>query len=240
MIQRMISPTNRLTSIAIWVGLLASLLALRPSSADVVLGGHDWDPTGVGLWTNRYGSTTLDTPSTGGQTGGFLQVTFPETLVPESSQTGWYDVVYTKATNLYTGTWTTDMWVQMDFWASNIAPGAVQVQWQSTSNADIWGYSLTTPGTGWTSLAASFMNWTNWQYAGATEAQYLSDLASIDWIGVYIYRNSGDVQIYGLDDFDLMVPEPAEVLLLALALTMIGLSLYRRRVRPVVPSLSTG
>ena len=220
---------NRLISMAAWAGLIVALLAPHPVCADVLLGGHDWDPNpGPDAWTNRYGSTILATPSTGGDTGGWLSVTFPAA----GAETGLYDVAYTKATNLYTGTWSTDMWVQMDFWASNQSPAALQVQWQSSGNTDIWSYALTPPGTGvWTTVGASFGDWTSWQYTGAaSEAQYLSDLASIDWIGVYIYRNGDDLQVYGLDDVDLMVPEPAESLMLAFALMITGLSLRRKRV----------
>jgi hypothetical protein len=214
---------------------MTALLWMGPSRAQAypILGQEDWDPvSSASAWTNLYGWTTLATPSAGGYTGGWLQVTFPYTESPESGmKTGWYDVVYMKATNLFAGSWNTNMWVQFDFWASNKSPGAVQVQWQSTNvGDDIWGAAVGTPGTGtWTTLSASFMNWSNWMYDGATEAEYLSDLASIDWIGVYIYRNTADEQIYGIDNFMLMIPEPAECLLLALALMTTGLSACRKR-----------
>ena len=81
----------------------------------------------------------------------------------------------------------------------------------------------------WSTFNAPFANWEDWQYAGATEDQYLSDLSSINWIGVYVYRNTGDDQIYGLDDCMLMVPEPAELMMLAVALAAAWWSLRRRR-----------
>jgi hypothetical protein len=170
-----------------------------PVRAEIMLGKHDWDPTGTGLWTDLYDSTTVSTAPVGGHTGGWMQVSFPATAQPQNLQAGWYDVAYTKATNLYAGTWNEDVWVEFDFWASNVAPGA-------------------------------------------TEAQYLADLASIDWIGVYIYRNTADLQIYGIDDFKLMIPEPAEYLVLALALATTGLSLHRKRLQPepVRPSDRSG
>ena len=175
-----------------------------------------------------YNWTTVEARPTGGNTGGWLQVGFP--AVDPMSPTGWYDIIYTRATNLYAGTWNTNMWVSMDFWASNQSPGALQVRWGTNSQSpDMWGYELTPPTTGWTSLAASFLNWTNWQYPGGTEAQYLSDLAAIDWIGVFIYRGDENAQFYGLDDFDLEIPEPAECLLLAFALVTTGVSLRRKR-----------
>ena len=83
----------------------------------------------------------------------------------------------------------------------------------------------------WSTQTASFANWQDWQYPGpgATESQYLADLGSIDWIGVYIYRGSGDEQIYGIDNFKLMVPEPAECFMLAAAVISSGMSLRRKR-----------
>lgn len=219
--------------------IVAVLIAVSPQAQGdaiiyPVLGDlHDWDPTGVGLWSSLNGWTTLATPATGGHTGGWQQVTFSQTAVPEHAQAQWYDIIYTSATNLYTGTWDTNQTVRFDFWASNVPPGAVQVQWQSSTNLDVWGYTLTPPATGvWTSFSAPLANWADWQYAGATEAQYLSDLSSIEWIGVYIYRNTAALQIYGIDNFALVIPEPAECLMLVFALMTTGVSLRRKAKHP--------
>jgi len=53
---------------------------------------------------------------------------------------------------------------------------------------------------------------------------YLADLASKDWIGVSVYRDVANQELYGLNEFKLMVPEPSEVLLLAMAFVVAGLA----------------
>jgi hypothetical protein len=213
------------------VAAVVVLATVSGAQADIVLGISDWD-TNLDPWTNQYGWTTIGRASPGGNTGGWLRVTFTNTTaeVPDSS---WSDIARTSATNLYTGTWTTQMWITFDFWQSNVVAGAIQVQWKSLTNSDIWGYALTPPaitgGTNWTTLTAPLLNWWDWAYPFATEQQYLADLSSVDWIGIYILRDTTDQQIYGIDNVKLMVPEPAECALLAVAAITSTMSLRRKR-----------
>ncbi len=46
---------------------------------------------------------------------------------------------------------------------------------------------------------------------------FIDDLAHIDWIGVGIERSSGDAGIGGINNSNLMVPEPVEIILLLFA-----------------------
>lgn len=213
------------------VATVAFFLALeRPVYAWITLGTFDWDPNpGAGAFTSEYGWSTVATPSSGGNTGGWLQVTFASTTSDPPDQ--WFDVVHAPATNLFAGAWTTNMWLTFDFWESNVVAGAVQVRWQSSTNDFVWRYSNLTPPDiqTWGSLTAPFMYWQDWQAPGATEAQYLADLQTIDWIGVYIYRNTQVEQVYGVDNMRLMIPEPAECFMLAAAVISSGMSLRRRR-----------
>ena len=210
---------------------LALFFPVSPSARATVITGHeDWDPvSSAKAWTNTYGWTTLATPGSGGKTGGWLRATFPEVDPEVGSGAGRSDIIRTSATNLFSGEWTTNMSVKFDFWASNKSPGGVAVERQSLTNSDVWGVAFNPPGTGRTPLGVSFGNLQGWMYDGANEAQYLADLASIDWIGVHIYRNTGDEQIHGIDNFMLTIPEPPECLMLVLALMTAGMSIRRKR-----------
>jgi len=215
-------------------------VALCPATAvraNILVGHHDWDPGPHG-WTNEHAAqdwTTLERPATGGNTGGWLRITFPETSEPEIFEDEWYETIYTPAENLFAGSWSTQMWVEFDFWASNAVPEALQVQWQSSTNDYVWGYVLTPTTTQtWTTFTAPLHNWDDWNSyeAGGSEDQFLSDLSTIDWIGVYIWRSDSSPEVYGLDDFRLMIPEPAESLMLAAALVASAMSFRKRRTKP--------
>ena len=82
------------------------------------------------------------------------------------------------------------------------------------------------------------IDWTNIGLGDA--GQYLANLSSIDWIGIYIERGGAGDESYGIDDFSLMVPEPAEILMLAAAFG-VGLLVFRRmRLVPVATKLNLG
>jgi len=218
-------------------GMAVILVCVVPAIADVFLGTpHNWDPyPGPGQWVSQYGWTTVDTPSTGGHTGGWLRVTFPTTASPPHDE--WYDIVRTDPSLIYSGEWTTNMWIDFDFWESNMVANSVQVRWKSTTNDFIWRYTdLTPPPVGtWTTMRAPFLNWRDWRYPGATVDDYLSDIKSIEWIGVYVYRKTDVLQVYGIDNFRLMIPEPAELVVLAVAMITSGMSLRRKKRRQAGP-----
>jgi len=216
----------------------AVTLWLTPSPAQPapILGQEDWDPiSSAAAWTNLRGWTSPATPNADGNTGESLRMTFPYVA---ASETGRYDGVCLRASNLFAGAWATNMPIRFDFWASNNSPGAAQVQWGTNGlGGDIREAVVDTPGTGtWTTLNASLLNWSNWMYDGAIEAQYLSDLASIDWIGVPIDRHTAGHPIHGIDNVMLMIPEPAGCLMLVLALVTMGISVRRKRPPPGSPS----
>lgn len=209
--------------------LFCGLIGLAPEArAATILGVHDWNAPFSYNWTNEYGTVNLGIPSSGGNTGGWLRVTFPASGDPGDA----YDVIQTPASSLFSGTWGTNMFTQFDFWASNAVPSHVQVWWASSSN--IWASSdlLLTGGTGtWSTIIGPEFIYSNWtpDTPGLSESTYLADLASINWIGIYIWRGAADDQIYGLDNFSLMVPEPGELIVLVVALAAAMLFLRRRR-----------
>ena len=209
---------------------VAIVLAM-PVRASMVLGIHDWDTDGHN-WQSQEGFTTLTDPVVGGgNPDGWLQIQFDATAAPEQDQAEWFDVVYVDAQALFPGQWDTSMNVGFDFLAQDAIPGTLQVQWSSSTNSDVWAASLNPPTATneWTSQRVYFDDWTAWQFPGATEDQFLSDLASIDWIGVYIYRTGADQQSYGLDNFSLMVPEPTQLAMIGAAVIASVFSMRRRR-----------
>jgi hypothetical protein len=212
--------------------LTAGFCLLLPmmATATMILGVHDWDD-GTNVveegWSSMYGwSQVTDPQSPGGNPQGWLEIKFTN-IVEDPPGPWWADVVSTPATNLFAGTWTTNMWVTFDFLADTVEPFALQVRWGSTNSSKQWRYNLDAPDVGdWTTYSASLLDWDDWDYAGGTEAQYLADLGSIDWIGIYIFRTGAGEQIYGIDNFMLMIPEPTQCMMLG----VVGLvSLWSRR-----------
>ena len=215
---------------------LATLVPAGQALAFSVLGEHNWD-SGPEGWTNTTGATTLiDGQTPGGNPGGWLQIDFAATTQDPPGDEYW-DVIYTEAENLFAGAWRTDMWVEFDFWAETTIPGALQLRWQSDTNTNYWSFALTPPAmtSQWTHYEAPLRSWNDWSYPGASEDQYLSDLATIDWIGVYIFRGSADAQTYGIDNFRLTIPEPAEYTMLGAAMLTSGLALRRRKRKKAPP-----
>jgi hypothetical protein len=194
-----------------------------------MLGQHDWE-LGEHPWTSD-GFASLNREASGGNPGGWLEITMPETgQAPGGDE--WFDVISTDASSIFAGGWETRMWVEFDFWADNTAPTA-QLRWQSAENDYIWANTVSsgTAQDGWQTFSPSFHDWTDWDTLtpmGASEEQYLADLSTIDWIGVYIWRDGADSQVYGLDDFKLMVPEPQEIIMLVAALMITLVSLRRK------------
>lgn len=210
------------------MALAALLLSAVPASANTIIGVIDWDANPPGTaWVADPGSVSV-APTVGGDQ--WLQIDF-EAADP-------LDVLVSgSAADLFAGTWSSEYWIEFDFWAGTTLPDTLQVRWGADESDDIWAHTVT-PSSGvgsWQSLrTASFGDGSEWINVGAGgAADYLADLSSIDWIGVYIDRAGTGDQSYGIDDVSLMVPEPAEILLLAAAFG-VGLLVFRRmRLVPV-------
>lgn len=216
--------------------MAAMAAAFAPLDAPAsIIGIHDWD-AGPHGWTNTHQWTTLDVVPSGGHTGGWLRATFPDTGAAGPDE--WYDTLYTPAANLFAGSWRTNMTVAFDFWASNQQPAVIQVRWAST-NEHVWQHTVfdgTTdiiPVGSWTSFRTpTFANYEDWDWGGGSQESFLSDLAAVNWIGVQIWRYGPGEEVYGLDDFRLQAPEPAEYLMIVAALGVAAATLLRKRRRP--------
>lgn len=221
------------SGLGLWaVALLCCALA-EPSRSDVILGSCTWDDASQGLagWQSS-GGASLARQGSGGNPNGWMSISFPEIDPFSLPGSDWYTLARVPATNLFAGTWTNSMFIQFDFMASNQAPNQVAIRWQSLTNNYVWSHTVdATSLDTWSTLTASFADWQSWILGpGATEDMFLSDLSSINWIGIYVERNGPGAQDYGLDNFNLMVPEPGEFAMLGVALVSAWLAL-RRRVR---------
>ena len=212
------------------LGVVLGCLAGGWGHADVIISRiHTWD-LGEHGWTAEYGDIITSRETTGGNPDGWLKLTFPVTTLPETGEIGWYDIVHVSPDNLL-ATYRTG--VRFDFWAQDQLPQDLQLQFHSTSG-NVWGYNITDrvrqTGT-WTPIGVPLTYsdaWGGLPGYDDTLDQFVSDLASMDWIGVYIWREEASQEVYGLDNFHFMVPEPGEMVMLALALLTAGLAVHRR------------
>jgi len=210
---------------------LCLMVSVSSLHANSILGEHDWDTTpasGVGNWAAVGSSATVSEDTTVGSDH-WLKITFPSGIDPGPGSQ-WYETVSVPSADLYAGTWETANWIEFDFWSEDVEPDTLQVRWHGTANDEIWGYTISPAGVGsWGTYTAPLANWEDWKMNPfVDESDFLADLNSIDWIGVYIFRDGTDQEIYGLDDFGLNVPEPEEYMMLAAALVTAFLALRRR------------
>ncbi len=213
-------------------GVLALCLAAGPAGAYVVLSEVTWGTGGDTLgWTADEDFVDLTSPGAGGNPDGYLDLAYLDSRQQPGEA---YSVVYAGASSVFSGDWTDEMWVEFDFWADDVQPGGIELQWQSSTNSTVWRYTLTSPDVqSWETLSASFTyNETLWRYGdfgGGNLDLFLSDLSSIEWIGVLLYDNTTAANNYGIDKWQLMIPEPGEYDMPCGALAMTLLSLRRRR-----------
>ena len=213
--------------LAMMAAVLMAWLLCAPAQAEIILGEHDWEDGSEG-WLKQDDWVTLTDPEIAGVGQSWLDIAL--TGQPAS----WDTVVYVEAEDLFAGTWTDDMFVEFDFWAEDVTPDTLQLQWSSTTNAATWSYNLNAPAETniWTAQSAPLSYSTDWIFSGsgATEDLYLSDLSSIDWIGIYIEGSSGADQSYQLDNFRLMIPEPSQYVMLSSAILACFAAIRRRKI----------
>jgi len=221
-----------------WLVLVFALPVLftRPAAASIIVAQQTWNDGTTNGWSDSESWVNLSNPGSGGvDNTGYLRVHLDATSTLEGDPGAqWYALTRTSASSLFAGNWE-GTWAEFDFFAQEVAPQYVQLRWQSATNSSVWRSTVfdsqqTGMSTGvWTHMVGpALSNFTEWNYGGATQEQFVNDLASIDWIGVYIWRNTGSVQDFGLDNFRLMVPEPGEAMMLAAALISSAFALRKK------------
>ncbi len=211
--------------------MFSTLLAFSSTTtADVIVShSHTWDLGSHG-WTNEFGDVELTRQTSGGNPDGWLQIRFPPTSIPEFFEEEWNEIVHVSPDNLLANF---RSGVAFDFLAATRLPQDLQLQFHSESG-NIWGYSLTSAVTQtqtWTRISVPLIYsdaWGGLPGFDDTLDQFVSDLASMDWIGIYIWRDEASEEIYGIDNFRFMVPEPGEVIMLALA-GFVAIQVLRKR-----------
>lgn len=204
---------------AIGYALLVLVCCWAPGTVrgEVILGFQDWDSSpaaGIGAWANDTDELVLAVTTGPENTTDWMGITY-------ASGDALNQVVKMPAADLFVGQWDPSMWIEFDFWTdTGDTATALEVRWEGTNTSKTLSYSLAPSAAGWSSFNAPLADWNQWNSVGtgATVDDFLADLGSIDWVGVYISRGVEEEAMYGLDDFGLMVPEPEEYALLAMAL----------------------
>lgn len=231
---------NSLSTILARVALCAIVVGLTgvpAGQAGSIVGGFDWSTSGdLEGWESDEMWADLSNPGAGGTGGagdGYLNIHFDPTT--EMPPTEWFTLVKVDASRLFAGAWQSEMWVEFDFWANDAPPDYVEIHWAGQSGNE-WSsrvFDATTSSMDeqtWTRLtSAQFESYQDWDYGGGTQQQFVEDLASIDWIGVYVGRDSADAQDFGVDNFNLMVPEPTQSVMLLASAAAVILSMRQRK-----------
>lgn len=223
------------TSLCLLGAALGAWLAARPAAGTMIVAEETWNAPGTANWTDDEAWVTLGNPMTGGSDGsGYLRITLDQASAPGNEP---YALPHVDATTLFAGNWK-GVQISFNFWAEEVAPESVQVRWGSSSNSTVWSSTVYDSGSStmatqqWTRLVAPALNdYMDWDQGSGSQQTFISDLAGIDWIGVYISRNGDQMQNYGMDEFRLTVPEPSEYVMLAAALATSVMSLRRRFAR---------
>jgi hypothetical protein len=229
------------------VGAVCAVLVLAIAScvhAESIIGDPiDWDANAPSnAWDTLGSAATAVETTEGGNDTDWLKISFPGGI-SEDPGSHWNETAKGDASDLFSGTWDTDYWIEFDFWAEDVLPTTLQIRWSGTAHEKTWVNTITpTAGIGVseTLSSASFGSVSDWNFLPFdTQEEFVADLESIDWIGVYIFRGGTDAEAYGVDNFKLMenllmVPEPAEYMMLAAALITAFL-VMRRQKHPPAP-----
>ncbi|MDP6490650.1 MAG: hypothetical protein QGG69_02625 [Kiritimatiellia bacterium] len=226
---------KRFSYILMGCALLLMCSVMPVVHANVILGEEHWD-SGLGSpeWTENESYVSLVDDSSG-----YLEINYTGSRGPGQAET----TVYMEDPEVFfTGNWgdtaeNNHTWIEFDFWADDNAPLDFELRFEGTSG-DVWRYDLSTAslGSGFVNFSAAltYSDWYYGEFGGSDVETFLSDLNAIDWIGIYIFDDDTAANEYRLDDFQLMVPEPAEYALAFSALAVTLLSVRRKRKKGAV------
>lgn len=222
---------------------IANLLGVVIACAAMELGGNGalagviydypetWTEAGLRGWAAYWGNASVSLVNP----GDYLRISFAEIDAPLPDLVK--EIVRTDAapaTSMFVGNYrdTGIGWTTFKFLAEDVEPGFAQLRW--TSGTHTWRYSLDGIDIGWNTFKITFDYDAGWIGGPGwnNEDQFLTDLAAVDWIGIYISRGGADItmaQNYGLDSFQLFVPEPGQINMLCAAGLALLLTLRRKR-----------
>jgi len=214
---------------------IALLIVAAPASA-YVIGEFGWDGRGVQDWGRDHQTwPTLSAQASGAAAPGYLSIDFPGLGGGEPAAEEWYALLSMPASHLFVADWEQEMAVGFDFFAEGVAPDSLEVP-TDAEGVGTWDDDPDGSGTnagewaGWNMSLASLERLIT--EPPVSEGDYLASLENVDWIGVYVFHDGMDDQNLTLDDEKLMIPEPHEYAMLAIALVVTTAAL-RRKVRTV-------
>jgi hypothetical protein len=208
------------------VAVIAGSVA-QCACAGIILNSPEmWSTAGsLAGWTNATPigtqNSTLSNPSN------FLRITFGDQGgVPVFED----DVIYsTNYAGSYLGS-SSNLALRFSFFASNMLPAVSEI-YIHNPNGDIWELAFNAVAGSWVQEDIRFNYSAGWVGPGSS-SQFWSDLANIDWIGVYIVRNIDTIQQnYGIDNWEFyqVIPEPGVFSILAACLLSGAIALRKRR-----------
>jgi len=104
--------------------------------------------------------------------------------------------------------------ISFRFIAADSSPSSLRLYLHSAENDNEWYVNLPSPAAGeWTTFTVPVVYSAGWIMGpNNTEDQFLNDIESINWVGVYVMRY-GDVaaQNYGIDDFRVQGYKPSQI-----------------------------
>jgi MYXO-CTERM domain-containing protein len=227
---------------------VAVALGVLSARASMMVGEFTWNDGTLEGWTESQSWVSLSNPGAGGVNNtGYLRIHMDATTTAETDPGAeWYALARVSASSLFVGNWA-GKWFETEFFAEDTQPQYVQVRWQSSTNTAVWRSTVfnsnqsTMPTGTWTHLISpTLTSYQMWDFGGGSQQLFVNDLATIDWIGVYIWRTGQAEQDYGLDDFRLMVPEPHEYAMLAAAALGAFVVLRNRRRRGALAPVPAG
>jgi hypothetical protein len=166
-----------------WVSV--TMAATRVDNTETWSGG---DTAG---WTNTVAPSlaALNNP------GGYLNLGFGSTLAPSSVEDTMYRAIGTGMllTNL-----------AFTFQAVDMVPSSALIKLHSAAMGHLWTLGVPVAPTGEIAVVQVPVDFAAGWFRGIddTEAQFLTDLRSVDWVGITLLRHASTIaQNYALDDF---------------------------------------
>ena len=221
-----------------WVLFLLALFEIRCAHAGIIVAQQAWNDGSPSGWTSGKDWSALSNPGSGGINDTvYLRTQLDTTPVVEGEPGAeWYALARTPPSSFFAGNWQ-DRWVEVDFLSESAPQTYVQVRWQPTTNSAVQQSAIVNYRPSPLSAGAlprvtspAFSGYTDWDYGGANQEQFVSDLASLSSMGGLIWHFMDDEPDYGPNDSRLMVPEPGEYMMLASALLSAVFS-FRKRLR---------
>ena len=198
-----------------------------------------WDTAGdLNGWTFAVGTppnggaSSVDAAAIGGHTAARISFAAQGFAAPEDEK---FYAVEGSSSDHFAGNENytlSDYGVRFSFYADDYTTPAetLSVFFYSGTSGRTWQYGLSGPAAidTWYTYGVP-MSWdANWTSAGFGQTEFNADLADVDQLGIWVARSSNlGAQSYGLDDFEVYVPEPGTWAMLAFTLLSLGLTLRR-------------